>query len=368
MPGRSAQRVAVVGAGIVGASVAYELARRGAEVTLLERAHAAAGATGNSFAWINASFDKLPAPYFRLSWFATLAWARLENELAGQLPIQWGGSLAWLADEESARGLERALHQHQAWGYPARRIDAEEFRVLEPHVQPGAQGAAVYSEHEASLDPVAATAVLLAAAEKSGARILAPAEVTGFELRGGRLVALATTRGELPVDVAVLAAGVDTPRLAALAGLHVPLEDSPGVLAHTSPAPRRLGRVVLGPEIHLKQKLDGSVVIGEHGNGFRSSDASREHGERLLREAIRLVPGLAGATLQRVSLGHRPFPVDGHPIVGFPAGDLRIYLAVMHSGITLAPLVAQLAGLEILDGARVELLEPYRPSRFRRLG
>lgn len=350
----------------MGASAAYQLAQRGAEVTVLERAHPAAGATGKSFAWINASFDKLPWPYFRLSWLATLAWARLESELAGQLPIQWGGSLAWLADEESVRGLERALRQHQAWGYPARRIDAEQFRALEPHVQPGAPSAAVYSQHEASLDPVAATGVLLAAAEKWGARILAPVEVTGFELHGGRLVALATTRGELPVDVAVLAAGVDTPRLAALAGLHVPLEEVPGVLAHTSPLARRVGRVLLAPEIHLKQKLDGSVVIGEHGSGFRSSDASREHGERLLREAIRLVPELAGATLQDVTLGYRPLPVDGHPIVGFPDGALRIYLAVMHSGITLAPLVAQLASLEILDGARVELLEPYRLSRFGR--
>jgi glycine/D-amino acid oxidase-like deaminating enzyme len=368
MTGRLAQRIAVIGAGIVGASAAYQLARRGAEVTVLERSHAAAGATGKSFAWINASFDKLPWPYFRLSWLATLAWARLESELAGQLPIQWGGSVAWLASEESARGLEGALRQHQAWGYPARRIDAEQFRALEPHVQPGAAGGAVYSEHEASLDPVAATEVLLAAAEKHGARILAPAEVTGFERRGGRLVALGTTRGEVPADVALLAAGVDTARLAALAGLHVPLEDSPGILAHTSPVPRRVGRVVLGPEIHLKQKLDGGVVIGEHGSGFRSSDASREHGEHLLREAIRLVPDLAGAALQRVTLGQRPFPADGHPIVGFPAADLRIYLAVMHSGITLAPLVGQLASLEILDGARVELLEPYRLSRFGRVG
>ena len=57
-------------------------------------------------------------------------------------------------------------------------------------------------------------------------------------------------------------------------------------------------------------------------------------------------------------------PKDEYPIVGFAAGCPNLYVAAMHSGVTLAPLVGQLAATEILDGATVDLLEPFRPSRF----
>ncbi|HXZ84977.1 MAG TPA: FAD-dependent oxidoreductase, partial [Myxococcota bacterium] len=95
-----------------------------------------------------------------------------------------------------------------------------------------------------------------------------------------------------------------------------------------------------------------------------TADASRAYGERLLAEAARWLPELANASLERVTLGQRPFPVDGHPILGWAEGAPGIYLGVMHSGVTLAPLVGQFACSEILDGARIELLEAYRPSRF----
>jgi glycine/D-amino acid oxidase-like deaminating enzyme len=357
-------RIAVVGGGIVGASIAYELARRGADVTVLERTHAAAGATARSFAWINASFDKRPFAYYQLSRLGMLGWSALERELGAALPIQWGGSLAWFCDPAGARGLERAVQEHQSWGYPARLIDREQLRALEPGVEPGSALAVAHAPDEAVLDPSAATLALLGAARKQAARVLAPAEVTGFELRGDHLVGLATTLGEIPASTVVLAAGVDTPRLAARVGLRVPLVESPGVLAHTRPLGRRLNRVLLAPEIHIKQGLDGRVVIGEHAGGFHSSDTSLEYGERLLVAASHWVPGLAGASLERVTLGQRPVPADGLPILGFCAGSPRVYLAVTHSGVTLAPVIGALASLEILDGARVELLEPYRLSRF----
>jgi glycine/D-amino acid oxidase-like deaminating enzyme len=74
--------------------------------------------------------------------------------------------------------------------------------------------------------------------------------------------------------------------------------------------------------------------------------------------------GLAKLTLEKVTLGFRPLPKDGYPLIGFPEGAPGIYLAVMHSGVTLSPIVGKLAALEILDGVEVELLSSYRHSRF----
>ena len=357
------EAIAVIGGGIVGASLAYHLAER-ADVTLLERAHPAAGATGASFAWINASFDVQPEE-FRLRRESMLGWVELERRIGPELRIQRGGSIVWLSDPESARGIEQAVRRHHAWGYPVRLIDRAELRALEPHVEPEPDAVIVYSEDEASLEPAAATAALLRAAEERGARVLAPAEVTGFELGGSRLLAVETTRGAIRADTAVLAAGIDAPRLAARLGLRIPLVDAPGVLAHTAPLVERVAkRVLLAPEIHLKQQLDGRVVIGEHAGGFHSADASRTHGEQLLAAAAHWLPALAKAELERVTLGRRPMPADGKPIVGFCGDGPRVYLAVMHSGVTLAPVIGRLACREILDGEPAELLAPYRLSRF----
>ena len=71
-----------------------------------------------------------------------------------------------------------------------------------------------------------------------------------------------------------------------------------------------------------------------------------------------------GAPVERVTVGYRVLPIDGFPIIGFAVRCPNLYVAAMHSGITLAPLVGQLAALEILDGAQVDLLQPYRPERF----
>jgi glycine/D-amino acid oxidase-like deaminating enzyme len=155
-----------------------------------------------------------------------------------------------------------------------------------------------------------------------------------------------------------------------MAGVSVPLKESEGVLVHTRPQPKLIDRVVLAPGIHCKQKLDGRVVVGGPivaGLGTAAVGTATEPGEyskRILREAAQVLPGLRGVAVERVTLGRRVMPADEYPIVGFAASCPNLYIAAMHSGVTLAPLIGQLAALEILDGAQVSLLEPYRPARF----
>ena len=93
-------RVVIAGGGILGANIAYQLAKRGAPVTLLERATPGAGATANSFAWINAR--KQPLPYFTLNLLGIQAWRELHAELGSQLPVTWGGTVEWTSSAERA--------------------------------------------------------------------------------------------------------------------------------------------------------------------------------------------------------------------------------------------------------------------------
>lgn len=357
-------RVAIAGGGIMGSSIAYHLAKRGAEVVLLEKEGPAAGATGKSFAWINAGYNKQPRHYNDLNRLSMLGYRHLEKELKGALKVQWGGNIRWSGDPELSRALRDSVHSHQQWGYAIRMLEEKEFHELEPNVQPGPVLAASFSELEGSIDPEQANRVLLEKAREAGARVEYPCEVTDLDMRWGRLRGIKTTCGEFGADVLVVTSGVDTPRLAEKAGIKVPLVDAPGILAHTKPISSRLiRRVVRGPDAEMKQKLDGRIVTGS-GRRLRVRQATREDGERALAKAAAFLPQLKGAELERVTLGWRPLPQDGHPIVGFSGCCPDVYVAVMHSGVTLSPIMGRLAALEILDDVRVELLDHYRVSRF----
>jgi len=361
-PSRRTQ-VVIAGGGILGANIAYQLAKRGAPVTLLERAVPGGGATANSFAWINAR--KQPLPYFTLNLLGIQAWRELHAELGAELPVTWGGTLEWTSTAERAAAQARAVRQFQTWGYPIHVIDQLRLRALEPQVVPGDVASAVHAEIEGSADPVMATEVILARAARAGAQVRHPVDVVGLDIRNGRLRAVKTTAGEVEADVLVIACGTDTPRVAAMAGLSVPLTRSPGVLVHTTPQPRAIDRILLSPIGNIKQKVNGRIVTGLDFGPAAVETTSREHGEAFLKRMSSVLPPLAGAALDKVTLGLRPLPKDGHPIVGFAEGRRDIYLTVMHSGITLGPLVGRLAASEILDDVRVDPLAPYRLERFK---
>jgi glycine/D-amino acid oxidase-like deaminating enzyme len=147
------------------------------------------------------------------------------------------------------------------------------------------------------------------------------------------------------------------------------LKESEGVLVHTRPQPKIIDRLVIAPNFHCKQKLDGRVIVGGPvvaGLGTTTAPVSdpAEYAKRILLDAAQVLPGLRGVAVERVTVGRRVIPADEYPVIGFSSACPNLYIAAAHSGVTLAPLIGQLAALEILDQARVSLLEPYRPARF----
>jgi glycine/D-amino acid oxidase-like deaminating enzyme len=368
LPGRpwsAPASIVVIGGGIVGASIAYHLARRGAQVTLCEKLRPAAGATGNSFAWINATYSKQPRAYFDLNVAGMAGWRRLDMELAGALKVQWGGCVEWYPAGTEADALHKDVARAQQWGYAAHLIDAGGFARLLPSVEPGPTAVAAFCEHEGTVDPVHVTQTILDRAKQAGAVLIYPCTVTDLIRSGNRIRGVMTTTvGGIEASAVVLAAGVDTGRIAAMADVRVPLKDSPGVLAHSAPTQRLLDRVALGPQAHMKQNPDGRVVTGSDFGGTPITDQSRATGERLLHNAAGYISDLTHAKLESVTLGWRVMPQDEYPILGFADACPNLYIAATHSGVTLAPLIGQFAATEILDGVRVEMLAPYRLSRF----
>lgn len=354
------QRVVVIGAGIIGASIAYHLLQRGVVATVIDRARPGTAATGSSFAWINATLEN-PKPYYALRLQSMLEYRRFETELEAMPPLHWDGSLFWEDTTPSAE-LQHAVREHQRWGYPLRWVDRAQCLQLEPGLA-SAPERAVYALLEGCIDAAALTRALLNVVRNGGGDIRCECEVHRIEQRGADFV-VQTDAGAIEAECVVIAAGVDTSALAEPLGVIVPLQSNAGLLVHTKPLPRCLRRIVLAPQVHMRQQTNGIVIAGEDFRGGAGAEDEHTVAERILAAMRRTIPEFAGAQLDRVTTAIRPEPDDGMPVVGFSGGRNGIYVAVMHSGVTLAPLIGRLAADEIIDETPSDLLAPYRPNRF----
>src|SRR5687768_11390684 len=196
--------VIVIGAGIVGASLAYHLAREGARVTVLA-ASLGGVATPNSFSWINASWGN-DAAYFQLRFESMQQWRRLEQEIPG-LGLSWGGSINYDLSESE---LHRYVSEFGARGYPLRLIDAAGIRQLAPNLATPPK-VAVYAEAEGAVEQGIATPALL----KASSAVLLQTTVHGLDTRGDRVVSAMTADGPVAGDHFVVAAGMGSLQLLA---------------------------------------------------------------------------------------------------------------------------------------------------------
>lgn len=350
--------VIVVGAGIIGASIAYHLAKAGARVTVLEAGEPGGVATRNSWAWINASWGN-PEVYFRLRIRSMAEWRRLERELPN-LGVAWVGGLIWDIPPDE---LEAYATEHAAWGYGIRRVDRAEAERIEPQLR-NPPDFALHVAEEGAVEPLAAAQAFLAAARSLGAEVLGNRPVRQLVRRNSRVVGVETEAGTIEADEVVVAAGAGTAKLAAGAGYALPLDTPPGLLIASRPHPQLLNGLVMSPGLHVRQTAEGRLLAGAD---FGGSDP-REDAEATALDLFEMMRGMFkdGAPLEysHYTVGYRPMPSDGFPVMGRPPKIDGLYLAVMHSGITLAPAAGLFAAEEIVKGTRSELLKPYGAERF----
>jgi glycine/D-amino acid oxidase-like deaminating enzyme len=141
------------------------------------------------------------------------------------------------------------------------------------------------------------------------------------------------------------------------------------MLAQTRPLPPLTDRVVYvpggpGPAVHLRQRADGSVLVGEGTQETTVTDPGLAHARALVSQAARCFPVLAGVGVDRWWLAYRAMPSDRLPIVGRLPWVEGLYLAVSHSGVTLAPVLGRLIADEVATQTADGLLAPFRPARF----
>ena len=155
--GRAAEglHVVVAGAGIVGASIAYHLAKSGANVTVIDRQGPATNASRASFAWINATWSKQPRSYHALNQKGVARWKELQAEL--DLSVRWGGSLEGNTDSAREKEIAARVAEQAAWGEMTRIVEGSDLAELEPNVDFAGLSQVIFSGFDGATNPVAAT-------------------------------------------------------------------------------------------------------------------------------------------------------------------------------------------------------------------
>lgn len=354
-------RLVVVGAGIVGAAVAYESARAGAEVILLDKSLPASGVTGDSFAWIGGPRGgDVPDDSTPLRRRVLREYRRLESEVPG-VEVRWSGSLVWDEENEEEVGERPCLLPGEQF------LDAGEVGRLEPHLaKPPAR--ALHLRSDGAIDPVAVTQALVRAARSHGARLLATCAVTALRVCGGRVVGVDASTGFLPATYVVVTAGVDAATLCAPLGLNLPVAPSPALLMRFTAPPGLVRTLVASPHLEVREAADGRLLVAAGYQGEVDQRDLQRAGEEMLRRLLSTFQNAQDVRLDSVRLGARLMPVDGLPVIGPIPGASGAYVAVMHSGVTLAPAVASLVAAEVVHGVQAAELAGVRPDRFLRIG
>jgi glycine/D-amino acid oxidase-like deaminating enzyme len=176
-----------------------------------------------------------------------------------------------------------------------------------------------------------------------------------------RVSGVMTDEEPLHADETIVAAGVGAAQLLDSVGVTLKLTAPPGLLTHSTPAPDLLRGLVMTPGLHVRQTAEGRLVAGTDFEGADAGDRADELALDLHGKVQALVAGAEKIELDFHTLGYRPTPADGFPAIG------RIkegaYVAVTHSGVTLAPAIGAFAAKELLEGIRDPLLAPYHPNR-----
>lgn len=387
--------VLVIGGGIVGAATAYELARRGVTVTLLEADELASGATGRNlgYVWLH---TRRAGPELDLVMATRRALDTLPDELEADFGLRCGGGLIYFDRPEQVEVMAEFAASRVADGVPVRLIDGAEARELAPVLPPSVLGA-TWCDLDAQIDSRRYVRAFARAAERCGARILERTAARGFERQDKRITRVLTDAGPLSAGQIVLAAGAWTPFLGRQLNLDLPIHPMRLQIVRTQPMPPRLERLLYGPAAvkqysifrelpSFREELFFSDLEARHGLALLESACQTADGSYLLGCAMdypgfdwhpdlagvalvseglaRALPELRRARFAAAWAGILPFTPDNLPIIGEAPGYDDLFIAAGHvfgngAGPTTGRLVADLlCGSEpVVDPT------PYRPDR-----
>lgn len=380
----------VIGGGIIGSSLCYYLSKLGQKVLLIEKNDLCSGSAGATDGYIT-PHTKQPGYHLELALkscelYETLA-SDLETDIDIELDLHCGGiqacenEMQWELISANAAELSKS-------GLELHMLEIDEARKIEPALSPKLRGA-LYSPIASSVNPMRLTQGFVDAAKKFGLEVSLHNEVTGLLFDGDRVVGVESREGSFYADHVVDCCGSWGGKIAAMAGLDIPVVPKRGQILVTEPMPKILNTVMqtgiypiikyhperitdekvfrLGLAWGIEQTKDGTLLIGgtrelagyDKGNTFEAIEA-------IVNECYKYIPAIKNMNIIRVFSGFRPRTPDGLPVLGKVRSVPGFVMCCGHEGdgIALAPITGKLVAQDIVYGKSEFPIDVCRAERF----
>ena len=359
--------IVIIGGGIVGCATAYNLAKRGASVILLEKEEIAQEASGRNRGNVRVQLrHRLELP---IALEAIALWARADEELGAPTEFRAIGNLLVTYHSDIAESFANEADRHRQLGIDAHVVSREQLRDYVPDISPDIV-AGFLTTPDGHVNPQKATWAFAAAARRAGADIRTNTPVVDIVVERNRVRGVATRDGLIAAPVVLNAAGVRAPELFKPMGIDLPITPAKHQILVTARMPlvTRPYLRCAGPRVSFGQTLDGTLLLGmgpAENVGFDTT-LSRAHMSNIMRETIRLVPTLEAARVVRAWTGWFEMTPDDLPIIDQVAGIDGLFVCGGFSGhgFALGPAIGRLMAGLILDGKATHPIDELGLGRF----
>jgi glycine oxidase len=365
--------VAVVGAGVIGLSIAWRLARRGLSVVVIERGAAGSGASlaGTGMLAAQAELEPGGTDLLPLSLESQRQWPAFRSELeasAGMgIDYREGGTLIVALSRDEVDRL-RFRHELQTdAGLPSQWLSGPEVRAMEPALRPSVV-AGIFSPDDHQVDPPLMMAALVRAFLAAGGQLVENCAVMALDMSGGAVAGIKTAQGPCKAGHVVVAAGAWSGEGLLPPELPMPVRPLKGQALAVRPAEPLppLAHVVWTEDVHLAPKGDGRLIVGATVEERGFDEAVTAGGlYALLEGARRALPSVEEMAVEAVWTGFRPTSDDDAPILGTtPVPNLLIATGHHRNGFLLAPATASAMEELVIGGTLPEVARPFGIKRF----
>ena len=364
--------IVVIGAGIVGSSSAYFLAKAGFDVTLIDnRGPIGAGGASQACAGGVRHQARLPVE-MPLALHAIRIWRNLGEELDADLEYRQNGMTIVTDEQTMIPRLEERVALEQSLGLDIRMVYGKELDDLIPGISPFML-AGSFCPVDGHANPMKATGAFGVAAQRLGVRVERHCPAQRLMMTKGRIVAVGTVKGDIPCRHVVLAAGAWSKAIAATVGVELPFFPVPLQMMVTNRQPHFLHQVLgwLGHGISLKQVPTGGYVIGGGWPGLADLSNGSSHlmpgsMAKNAKTALELFPSLAAIPVIRAWVGIEAFCVDEMQVLGPVPGIEGLFLAAGFSGhgFAIGPGVGALVADYFTSGQLSEMFQPFTIHRL----
>jgi sarcosine oxidase subunit beta len=373
----------IIGAGVIGASIAFHLTRHGIKPLLVEKSDPAAGSSGACDGLVFLQ-SKKPGLHLKLALESRKRFDRLVDQLGSGIEFRNPGGMCLIESEAELAALRIFVEEQRTSGLDVELIDGDEARRREPCLSRKVI-AATFSAMDSQVNPYALTFSFLRAAESAGARILTGVEVKGIEVVSGKAAGVFASNRRISSPVVVNAAGAMAAEVGRLAGLEIPIKPRRGQIVVTASIAPLIRHCLISaqyvaakfkPELaatggmgfSLEQADSGNILIGSTREFVGFDRRTTFEGIRTIASRIApVIPALTHVPVIRTFGGLRPYTPDGLPILGKVAGLEGFIMAAGHEGdgIALSPITGELIADLIATGRTQFPLEDFRLERFR---